>query len=249
VLLFIHGMDSRAEEADDITRALFSTIATTRQAPPPLALPPIAANRATVPFTSSEACDHMDSLVNGQRTANVPSDVVNGTPTRVYFAPIIPPQLLDSAPAPGTQINVPAAHNIGANEGRLRPELRAAAAAAQPLQSLRLAAFKFAAGDVVWGNAFADLSVTGHKSFANFSQTLPEEAFCQSLAGQQPAPLTANDVVNGCRTALDRAYRVANFLRTGQRGDTPALNPPKQPSGMRWAGSQCRARTIRPTGP
>jgi hypothetical protein len=30
------------------------------------------------------------------------------------------------------------------------------------------------------------------------------------------------DVQDGCRRALDRAYRVANFLRTGQRGDTPA---------------------------
>ena len=29
-------------------------------------------------------------------------------------------------------------------------------------------------------------------------------------------------MLNGCRAALDRAYAVANFLRTGQRGDTPA---------------------------
>ena len=222
VLLFIHGMDSRAEEADDITKALFTAIAQIPHASVPPVWPPIVANRSTVPFTSSEACDHPDTISNGQRIAVVPFDVVNGTPTRTYFEPVIPPALLDTPPPGGTQINVPAAHNIGMNEGRLRPDLRAAAAAAQPLQSLRLAAFKFAAGDTVTGNAFADLSVTGHKAFAAFRQTLPQDAFCQSLIGQQPAPLTANAVVSGCRTALDRAYRVANFLRTGQRGDTPA---------------------------
>jgi len=109
------------------------------------------------------------------------------------------------------------------NEGRLRPELRMAAAAAQPLQSLTQAAYKFAAGDSVWGNAFADLSVTGHRSFAAFRQALPQEPFCQSLITQKPANLSPNAVLNGCQLALDRAYRVANFLRTGQRGDTPAL--------------------------
>jgi hypothetical protein len=126
--------------------------------------------------------------------------------------------------------NVPAAHNIGANEGRLVPALRVVAAAAQPLASLKLAAFKFATGtaaDAVWGNAYADLSVTGHKSFAAFRQAPPGEPFCQSLIGQQPAPLTAEQVMNGCRAALDRAYRVANFLRTGERGDTPALKTAK----------------------
>jgi hypothetical protein len=230
VLLFLHGMDSRAEEADDITKTLFLQIATTPFAPPPASYPPIAANRATVQFTAPESCDHMDNFSNGQRSAVVPFDVVNGTPTRVYFAPVIPPQLLDTPPPAGWQINVPAAHNIGANEGRLRPELRAVAglASAQPFNALRQASFKFAVGDTVWGNAFADLSVTGRKAFAAFSKALPGEPFCQSLAAQAPAPpLTANDVLNGCRVALDRAYRVANFLRTGERGDTPALKAAK----------------------
>jgi hypothetical protein len=239
VLLFIHGMDSRAEEADDITKALFMALPTIPQSTqPPPALPPIAANRSTIQFTSCanpaggcpETCDHMDNFSNGQRTAVVPFDMVNGTPTRVYFAPVIPPQLLDTPPPPGTQINVPAAHNLGANEGRLRPELRAVAAliAAQPFNALRQASFRFAAGDVVWGNAFADLSVTGRKAFAAFRQALPGEPFCQSLVAQPPAPpLTANDVLNGCHAALDRAYRVANYLRTGERGDTAALKAAK----------------------
>ncbi len=225
VLLFIHGMDSRAEEAEDITKALFMTLPTMPQATGPQpALPPIVAARSTLNFANPEACDHPDSVVNGQRIAVVPFDTVNGTPIRLFFEPIIPPFLLDTVPPPGTQINVPAAHNLGANEGRLRGELRgvAANAAAQPYYALRLASFKFAANDPVWGNAFADLSVTGRKAFAAFRQALPGEPFCQQLIGQAPG-----DVLNGCRTALDRAYRVANFLRTGERGDTPALKAAK----------------------
>jgi hypothetical protein len=238
VLLFVHGMDSRAEEADDITNALFRALATTPHTPPPPIWPPIMATvqTATVPFTSCpnpaggcpETCDHMDNFSNGQRAAVTPFDMLNGTATRVYFAPTVPPQMLDMTPPQGTpipagaQIDVPAAHNIGANEGRLSPLLRVTASAAQPLQSLQLAALKFAAGDAVWGNAYADLAVTGHKSFAIFRQAPPGEPFCQSLSGQGPG-----DVVNGCRTALDRAYRVANFLRTGERGDTPALKAAK----------------------
>ena len=37
ILIFIHGMDSRAEEADDLTKALFTPMATPAgpQAPPP----------------------------------------------------------------------------------------------------------------------------------------------------------------------------------------------------------------------
>jgi len=230
ILLFIHGMDSRAEEADDITKALFSSITTTARTALPPVYPPIAANRTTVPFTVSETCDHPDGYSNGQRTAVVPFDVVNGAQTRIYFEPIIPPALLDTPPPGGSQINVPAAHNIGMNEGRLRPELRSAAVAAQPLQSLAQASFKFATGnpaDEVLGTAFADLSVTGHRSFAAFRQALPQDAFCQSLIAQKSANLNANAVLNGCHTALDRAYRVANFLRTGERGDTPALRMAK----------------------
>jgi hypothetical protein len=230
VLLFLHGMDSRAEEANDITKTLFMQIATTPVTAPPAAYPPITANRATIQFASPETCDNMDNFSNGQRSAVVPFDMVNGAPARVYFAPVIPPILLDTPPRAGTQFNVPAAQNIGANEGRLRPELRAVAglASAQPFNALRQASFRFAAGDAVWGKAFADLSVTGHKAFAAFRQALPGEPFCQSLLAQPPpAPIAANDILNGCRVALDRAYRVANFLRTGQRGDTPALKVAK----------------------
>ena len=201
----------------------------------------IATNRTTVHFNNScpnpaggcpESCDNPDFFVGGQRIARVPLDMVQGQPVTVYFPAAVPPwsQLLDTPPPPGTQMNVPAAHNLGQNEGRLHPDLRAAAKFADPLNSLTLAAYRFGTGTAagtLWGNAFADLSVTGHNAFVKFSQILPQDAFCQGLSGQKPPPLspqvTPDQLLAGCRMALDRAYRVANFLRTGQRGDTPAL--------------------------
>ncbi|HYJ90570.1 MAG TPA: hypothetical protein VEV84_04625, partial [Pyrinomonadaceae bacterium] len=195
----------------------------------------IATNHATVHFDSCpnpsmgcpETCDHPDHFANGDRTAVVPAEMVDGQPATVYWGPMVPPSLLDTPPPTGWPINVPAAHNIGQNEGRLRPDLRATASTADPRLSLRLATFKFAAGDAVTGTAFADLSVTGRKTFEKFRNDPPQESFCQSLVGQQPAGFNDNDVLTGCYTALDRAYRVANFLRSGQRGDTPALKTAK----------------------
>jgi hypothetical protein len=169
-----------------------------------------------------EPCEHTDVISGGQRTAVLPHESVDGNDVPLYFEPRIPPGLLDTLPPPDQQFNVPAGHNIGANEGRLGPELRKAAADADPLQSLRLAAYEFAAGNTDLGQAFADLSVTGHRAFATFRLALPRESFCQAVSSQRPAHLGETDVLNGCVTALDRAYRVANFLRTGQRGDTPA---------------------------
>jgi len=221
VLIFIHGMDSRAEEADGFTKALFSA-PRPGFAPPPLV--PISASRFPHDFNSCpdpasgcpDTCENMDDFSGGQRRGVLPA---------MYFAPRTPPQLLDMSPPPGTPIqpgaviNVPAGRNIGTHEGRLIPQLRAVAAAAKPLDMLRMAAADFASGNTVMGNALADLAVTGSRSFAAFRQALPGEPFCQSLG--------APNIQNGCRTALDRAYRVANFLRTGQRGDTPALKAAK----------------------
>ena len=50
--------------------------------------------------------------------------------------------------------------------------------------------------------------------------------------------------MNGCRTALDRAYRAANFLRTGERATHLHCGRQRQPRGMLWAGSPSRARMI-----
>ena len=183
--------------------------------------PSIATNYSTVHFPSPESCDHPDIFAGGQRIAVVPAESLDGQQVRVYYEPIIPQSLLDSPPPPNQFINVPAARNIGKNEGRLRPDLRQAAANAKPLESLRLATLQFAAGNTDTAKAFADLSVTGSRAFEEFRKTLPQESFCQSLVAQRPAQLSETDVLNGCHAALDRAYRVANFLRTGERGDTP----------------------------
>ncbi|MGH8670444.1 MAG: hypothetical protein ACREUA_00190, partial [Burkholderiales bacterium] len=177
--------------------------------------PSIATNYSTVSKFDEdpESCPNPDDRSGGQRTAVLPAG---------YYAPVMPTAMLDTMPPANRPMNVPAAHNIGLNEGRLRPELRKAAADADPLQSLRLAAYQLADGNTDLGTAFADLSVTGHRSFDKFRKELPKEPFCQSVLAGRPAQLNETNVLNGCHSALDRAYRVANFLRTGQRGDTPA---------------------------
>src|SRR5262249_49164308 len=88
VLLFIPGMDSRAEEADDITKAIFTEMAKTSTSPPstpPSALPPIKSNYSAVLFNNCpnpaggcpETCDHPDDLSSGKPTAVVPFDITN----------------------------------------------------------------------------------------------------------------------------------------------------------------------------
>jgi hypothetical protein len=194
----------------------------------------IATNHTTVHFASCpdpssgcpEVCDHPDNFVNGQLTGDSIFDTVNGVKTQVYFEPNIPPGLLDTTPPPGTSISVPPGHNIGQNEGRLQSDLRTAASVADPRASLEIAAMGFAANNNITGNAFADLSVTGHRSFAAFKANLPNDAFCQSLVAKHPE-INSALMVNGCEKALDRAYQVANFLRTGQRGDSPSLKSAK----------------------
>jgi len=189
--------------------------------------PSVATNFRTAHFASPEPCDHPDLVAGGQRLPIVPFDkTVDGQQVRLYYEPIIPPSLLDTPPPTNKQINVPAARYIGQNEGRLRPDLRLAAKAAKPDENLRSATYKFAAsnvaGNIETATALADLSVTGRAAFAAFSKALPQESFCQLAIAERPALLNESDVLKGCYKALDRAYAVANFLRTGERGDTPA---------------------------
>lgn len=190
----------------------------------------IATNHTTVTFGScgdpakvcAEVCDPEDLPPGG-----APGDpALENMQTRVYFEPLIPTELLDTVVPAGATLNVPPAHNLGLNEGRLRLDLRTAAQLADPRDSLTKAAISFGNGDPVVGNAFADLSVTGHRSFSLFRADPPQEAFCQSLPTLH-SEIDAQKLLTGCRTALTRAYRVANFLRTGQRGDTPALKSAK----------------------
>ena len=118
---------------------------------------------------------------------------------------------------------------MGANEGRLRSELRAAAAAKDPINDLCLAAKRFTSNhtasgndpsDHDFGNAFADLAVTGRAAFARFVTNRPTEATLQAsseCAGASAASLTA---------ALNRAYQVAAALRLAH--DSP------QRQSLRW---------------
>ena len=101
----------------------------------------IASNFSTVRFNKCanpalgcpESCDHPDSFSNGVRSAVLPTEIVNGQQVPMYFEPMVPRILLDPAQANGP-FNIPAARNIGKNEGRLRSDLRIAAAEADPLK-------------------------------------------------------------------------------------------------------------------
>ncbi|MEO5860182.1 MAG: alpha/beta hydrolase, partial [Pyrinomonadaceae bacterium] len=185
----------------------------------------IAANFSTVQFDSCpipsegcpEQCDNADDFSQGSR---------KGVLSSQYFEPKIPAEMLDTKAPPGTVFNVPAARNIGSNEGRLNDDLRAAASDPRPLHSLSLAAYAFATNDTKMVNtatALADLSVTGRRAFGNFKEgSGPKEQFCQGLLSGRPPTLSEAAVLDGCAKALDRAYRVANFLRTGQIAETAA---------------------------
>lgn len=213
-----------ADVVNDIHLAL-----TIPSGPPPLSTngTTIATNFSTVQFKDCpnpaegcpESCDHPDNFSQGARSAVLPYDSVNGRRVELYFPP--PANMLDTKPPLNTEINLPPGRNLGTNEGRLLKRLRDAAASREPLYSLSQAASEFALQNEAMGNAFADLSVTGHRAFDDFRKALPNESFCQALA-QTPTRGNGSDLLNGCHRALDRAYAVANFLRTGQRADTPA---------------------------
>ena len=107
---------------------------------------------------------------------------------------------------------------LGANEGRLRVVLRDVAKKKDPVHSLCQAAQSFTRNgpanantntpsDHDFGNAFADLSVTGKAAFARFEQLHPSEA---SLRNQ---PDCAGVSADSLTSALTRAYQVAAALR------------------------------------
>ncbi|OLB49680.1 MAG: hypothetical protein AUI08_07385 [Gemmatimonadetes bacterium 13_2_20CM_2_65_7] len=113
--------------------------------------------------------------------------------------------------------SVPVSLNIGANEGRLRSDLRLAAQRANPLESLCKAAVAFALGNASDGNAFADLSVTGRRSYAAFRKRPPEEAGVLACLQRDPSTqvLTIEARQQATDAALGRAYRVLNLVRAG----------------------------------
>jgi hypothetical protein len=168
-----------------------------------------------------------------------PSEMLDWTPTVskgdytfLGFRPPEPAATRDKyTTGTGPVPNYPGAPGsvMGANEGRVRSELRAAAKQKDPLGDLCLAAKRFTSNrpasgtdpsDHDWGNAFADLAVTGRAAFARFVTARPTEATLRAspeCAGASAAALTA---------ALDRAYQVAAALRMAH--DSP------QRQALRW---------------
>jgi pimeloyl-ACP methyl ester carboxylesterase len=175
-------------------------------------------------------------------SCDLPTD---GSAPDGYFEHQIPQTLLDTTVA---SFDSPAGHNIGANEGRLRSDLRTVARLADPMNcTLPLAAIANGLGgddNEAMGQALADLSVTGRRAFAAFKQAKKLPTYCTkqmpALASLLPAncPMLSSmpkraELVKGCQKALDRAYTVANFLRTGQNLQT---NPDKvsQRNNLHW---------------
>jgi hypothetical protein len=176
----------------------------------------IAGNHVTVRFPNC-----LDPRTGCPESCDLPA---NGSVPDGYFLP--PPSMVDT---PGSSFGIPPGHNIGAHEGRLRADLRAIARARDPLGcSLRLAAAEYATGNNLTAQAYADLSVTGRRAFEQFRFEAPKAAYCDTILprrGMRPlnpacpapaAPPSEAALREGCLRALDRAYDVANFLRTGQ---------------------------------
>lgn len=152
------------------------------------------------------------------------------------FAPKAPETVFDHDGS-GRKIDRATGRNLGDNEGRLRPDLRQVAQLANPQDcSLPLSAYNFALAEatsdplikaelIITARAYADLSVTGRRAFDAFKKDLPGTTYCMNIASRTPAPgcfafptanLQPSKLIAGCNNALDRAYDVANYLRTGQ---------------------------------
>jgi alpha-beta hydrolase superfamily lysophospholipase len=172
----------------------------------------VAFNDCADPTTGCpEACDlPADGSVPGQYFANQ-------TPVELLDLPVSADELMKG--------------RIGTNEGRLTADLRAVARLADPVTcSLPLSAIHNALGNVTMARALADLSVTGRRAFAAFKKRRPDEKYCRklpTLAASCPAPTampTTKALLKGCEATLNRAYEVANFLRTGE---STVTNPNK----------------------
>ena len=110
--------------------------------------------------------------------------------------------------------------SIGANEGRLRSDLRDAARRADPNESLCRSAFAYLSHQTAVGNALADLSVTGRRAYAAFKTRPPQEAAIRACLQKLPSLIGTTVVTDAMRaaaadSALDRAYRVLHVIRAG----------------------------------
>ena len=193
----------------------------------------IAANRQTVTppaqGTDSEPACTKAKLEPPSDYFLAPRDMLDWTPNyplylythlfdylKTGFHPALPPTMSVYNSPPTSTIRGAPGSTLGANEGRVRSELRTAAQQKNPMHDLCLAAQRFerdqaASGntpsDRDFGNAFADLSVTGKAAFALFKQLHPN---LTSLGSQAEC---AGATAPSLTMALTRAYRVANALR------------------------------------
>ncbi|MDK2122819.1 hypothetical protein [Parachitinimonas caeni] len=101
-------------------------------------------------------------------------------------------------------------------EHRLSLDLRMFAQGKDPMASLNMAAAYYAAGNTAKGNAFADIAVTGRKSFGKFMDLkIKDEDLTQYIVSKLKTPygnLTPDNAATHAARALDRAYKVANAL-------------------------------------
>jgi hypothetical protein len=226
--------------ANDIQNVFHSIVA---DVPPAQQQPPqatggvsVATNYRIMTMGPAEQCDATPSgyfiapaeLLDWDQTAAPPfMDALTN-----YHPPDNAPRRPDYNPAALANPDRNVRPNIGANEGRLRADLRNAAARRNPVESLCRSAEAFSLGNASDGNAFADLSVTGRRAYAAFRAQPPQEA--QILACLQNNPRTkalSADVLQFAATrAFDRAYQVAKVIRTGGWAK-PGVNPERQPLG------------------
>ncbi|HAZ12204.1 MAG: hypothetical protein A2X86_03115 [Bdellovibrionales bacterium GWA2_49_15] len=114
-------------------------------------------------------------------------------------------------------------------EGRLEKNLRLAASKADPLFNLHKATLRYLEGAADFGNAYADLSVTGRRSFARFRQlheagAINEETILLSLSQDPLAKkFTKEQLWSASARAIARAYKVANVLPYGNSPERRGL--------------------------
>jgi len=178
----------------------------------------VATNRVIVDPGAPESCESKPLGFVVAPAALLDWSATPALPWRQPETNYVPPP-----PPTPNQYNVQALQDpkvplaIGANEGRLRPDLRQVAAQADPVASLCRAAAAFAAGNLSDGNAFADLSVTGRRTFAAFRKRPPQDADILACLRSNPRTqaLPAAALQNAADKAFDRAYNVLGLLRTG----------------------------------
>jgi hypothetical protein len=146
-----------------------------------------------------------------------PPDLLDWTPTDAPQFKVALTNYQPPSPPTRAQYNPGALTGIGANEGRLRSDLRQMASHHNPMESLCAAAAAFALGNASDGNAFADLSVTGRHAFAAFRAHPPQDPEILSCLRSNPRTqgLPAAVQQRAADQALDRAYRVLGLLRAG----------------------------------